>query len=185
MDPDDPRHRLSGYPAHGSGQSPSPASQNYVTPSYGNEPRYGTQVGNAGLANPLLFGTAQPQTGPPSQSRPITLQELEKMTLAQRGAANQSVSSQFAGNSLFGGGGDFTQGHGYVGQASQHGQVGQGQHAQQIPVRETQQLIGGGPSMGEFAGQRQGGGQPSLFGDPLSFFQGWPHREVGPLACRQ
>jgi DNA polymerase sigma len=180
MDPDDPRHRLSGYPAHGSGQSPSPASQNYVTPSYGNEPRYGTQVGNAGLANPLLFGTAQPQTGPPSQSRPITLQELEKMTLAQRGAANQSVSSQFAGNSLFGGGGDFTQGHGYVGQASQHGQVGQGQHAQQIPVRETQQMIGGGPSMGEFAGQRQGGGQPSLFGDPLSFFQGMATPGGGP-----
>ena len=97
----DPRRRQSGYPTHGSGQSPAPGAQNYETPIHGNEARYpGPLPGNAGLGgHPNSFFA--PQGAPPSQPRPITLKELEQMALAQ------SVSSQFAGNSLFGGGGDF------------------------------------------------------------------------------
>ncbi len=190
---DDPGRRPTGTPTH---QSPAPARQNCVTRNYGEEVRYGTQVGNnAGLANPSHFASGQ--SGPSSQPRPITLQELEQMAVSQGGAASQSVSSQFAGNSLFGGGGASTHGHGYVGQPGQMGQPGlmgqpvqmshpgqmshpsqlgqlgrlvEGQYAQQRPMRETHQLVGGGTQMSEAARHGQGGPQSSLFGD--SFFHG-------------
>ena len=169
LNPEDARRRPGGYTSHGLVQSPGtgPPPRNFEHADryhrYETDAHYGTQTGNPGF-RPPIFASPQTQAGPASQSRPLTLKELEQMSRGPSSATSQSLSSQFAGNSLFGGQADGSGG------AVPSGTVGGGHGYPQ-----QGQQVGGGNGMAGFVYQQQhqlGGGQQqqSLFGD--AFFQG-------------